>query len=144
MPKAEAQNAFPRRARRGTVLLLVSPPLSEGSDTSYIWGQCLKSFRPLAVCSGGSGFQVCSLGTSCVTSLFLKRGRGKGKGKSPKCKTCDRMPYSVLTTRPAWVGCRVVSFKIFRRYPQVLVSADMGEEGELTPETERQMVRGEG
>lgn len=32
-----------------------------------------KVVSPPAVCSGGTGFQVCSLGTSYVTSLILVR-----------------------------------------------------------------------
>lgn len=66
------------------------------------------SFRPLAGCAGGAGFQVRSLGTSSVTSLILERGRGKEKGKSPKCKTCHQMLYSVPATGPAWVGYTIV------------------------------------
>lgn len=81
MPKAEAQNAFPRRVGRGTVSLLqsVSPCLSEGSDASYTWVQCLKLSRPRQ-CSGGAGFQGCSLGTLMSRLSFWKGEGVKKKG----------------------------------------------------------------
>lgn len=39
---------------------------------------------------------------------------------------------SLLLGLPGWAA-ESFRFKIFRRYPQVFVSADMGEEGELAP-----------
>lgn len=79
---------------------------------------------PPAVCSGGAGFQVCSLGTSRVTSLSLESGRGEENGKSPKCKTCHQRPDSAPApgSLPGWAAQPFRS-EISRRHPQVPVGA---------------------
>lgn len=59
------------------------------------------------------------------------------KEKSSTCKTCHQMPYSDPT---AW-SARLLMRSADCQAPPPGVSTEIAEEGELTLETERQMVR---
>lgn len=85
--------------------------------------------------SGGSGFQVCSLGTSYVTSLVLERETGKRKREITKMQ--NLLPVALF--RPNYWACwrgllNLFAERFVRRHPQVFVSTETGEEGELTLE----------
>lgn len=74
----------------------------------------------------------------CVMSFTLQE---EGvKEKSSTCKTCHQMPYSDPTARPPWSAWLLMR-SADSQAPPPGVSTEMGEEGELTLETERQMVR---
>lgn len=80
-----------------------------------------------------------------MSRLSFWKGEGvEEKGKSPKCKTWYHITYSAPNAGPAWVGCKVVLQDFQAPPPGVCQRAETGEEGELTLETERQMVRGGG
>lgn len=76
-----------------------------------------------------------------VTSLTSQEEGVKKKKKSSICKTCHQMPYSAPTARPplsAWLLKRSADSQA---PPPGVISTEMGEEGEFTLETERQMVK---
>lgn len=80
-----------------------------------------------------------------MSRLSFWKGEGvEEKGKSPKCKTWYQITYSAPTTGAAWVGCKVVLQDFQAPSPGVCQRAETREEGELTLETERQMVTGGG